>query len=71
LALPGDRHAVVRSLATTSPYAGGRKVTDVSLLGYQGKLEWSQNDQGLRIELPANAPVKHALGFRIKGVLSP
>lgn len=69
LAVPSEPRALVKSLATNSPHIGGRKVTDVSLLGFGGKLEWSQNEQGLAVKLPATAPSSHAIGLRIKGVV--
>jgi alpha-L-fucosidase len=69
LALPPQPHIAIKSLATNSPHAGGRKVTDVSLLGVSGKLEWSQDEQGLLVKLPEKAPSNHAIGLRIKGVV--
>ena len=68
LAVPGTPAAVVKSLATNSPHTGGRKVTEVSLLGYGGKLEWSQNEQGLSVTLPEKTAAEHAIALRIKGV---
>lgn len=68
LAVPTEPHALIKSLATTSPQLGGQKVTAVSLLGYRGKLEWRQNDQGLAVKLPEKSPSQHAIGLRIKGV---
>jgi alpha-L-fucosidase len=67
LAVPTERHALIRSLATGSAQIGGRKVTDVTLLG-GGKLEWAQDNNGLAIQLPA-ASGQHALGLRIRGVV--
>jgi hypothetical protein len=40
------------------------------LLGYGGKLEWSQTDQGLTVKLPEKLPSEHALGLRIEGLLA-
>jgi len=68
LAVPGEPRAVIKSLATNSPQTSGRKVTDVSLLGYPGKLEWLQDEQGLSVKLPHRLPSDHAIGLRIKGV---
>jgi alpha-L-fucosidase len=58
--------AVVRSLATDSPHAVGRKVKDVALLG-GGRLEWSQGGQGLSMKLPDRLPSIEAVGLRITG----
>ena len=72
LAVPGEPRAAIKSLAKNSPHISGRRVTDVSLLGYRGKLEWSQEEQGLVVKLPGKlpgkAPSEHAIGLRIKGV---
>ena len=61
---------LIKSLSTDSVNVAGRKITDVSLLGYGGKLEWSQNAQGLVVKLPAQAPGEHAFALRINGLLS-
>jgi len=59
MAWPEARTAVVKSLATNSPHLDGRKVAEVSLLGYSGKLEWTQDEQGLNVKLPATPPSEH------------
>ena len=59
--------AVIRSLATSSPHTGGRKVRGVTLLG-GGKLEWSQGEQGLSVKLPERLPNSEAIGLRIRGL---
>jgi alpha-L-fucosidase len=66
LAVPGEPRAVIRSLAKDSPHAVGMKIEEVSLLGGRGKLEWSQNEQGLLVKLPDSSPGEHAIGLRIK-----
>ncbi|HEX2854823.1 MAG TPA: alpha-L-fucosidase [Opitutaceae bacterium] len=66
--LPTEKTLLVKSLATPSPHIAGRKVTEVSLLGHPGKLAWSQDEGGLRVELPAELPSEHAIALRIKGV---
>jgi alpha-L-fucosidase len=68
LGWPSDRRAVITSLASNSPQVSGRKITDVSLLGYKGKLEWTQDTQGLSVRLPENAPSEHVVTFKITGV---
>jgi alpha-L-fucosidase len=62
---PETRTAVVKSLAANSPQIAGRKVADVSLLGYGGKLEWTQDNQGLNVKLPATPPSEHAVALKI------
>jgi alpha-L-fucosidase len=69
LAVPTEPRALISSLATGAAHTSGRKVSDVALLGHRGKLEWSQNAQGLAIELPPAINLKHALGLRITGIV--
>jgi alpha-L-fucosidase len=59
----------IASLATTSPHLAGRKVADVSLPGYGGKLEWSQTTEGLAVKLPEQLPGEHAIALKIAGVV--
>ena len=66
LAWPGQQ-LVVKSLAKTSPHVDGQ-ISDVQLLGHEGKLEWSQTAQGLTVELPKQKPCKHAFVFKISGL---
>jgi alpha-L-fucosidase len=70
LAWPESRSVLIKSLSTDSANVAGRKITDVSLLGYGGKLEWSQDGRGLSVKLPAQAPGEHAFALRINGLLS-
>ena len=69
-AWPESRNAQIRSLGTASPQLSGAKVTAVSLLGYGGKLNWTQDDYGLSVKLPEKAPAEHAITLRIRGLLS-
>ncbi len=69
MAWPESRRATIKSLATGSPQVEGRKIADVSLLGYGGKLEWSQTADGLSVQLPDKPPGEHAFTLRIKGLL--
>ena len=60
---------MIKSLATHSPHLEGRKVAHVSLLGHAGKIEWTQDEQGLNVKLPATPPCASAVTLKIKGVL--
>jgi len=66
LAWPG-REAVIRSLAQGSGLASG-KVKEVTLLGADGKLAFSQTEAGLVVQLPEKPPCEHAFALRIKGL---
>ena len=68
LALPTEPRTVIKSLATNSPLVAGKKVADVSLLGYPGKLEWTQDEQGLAVKLPDKLPSEHSIALRIQGI---
>jgi alpha-L-fucosidase len=58
--------AVIASLATTNTLAG--KIKAVELLGHRGKLEFTVDDTGLKIMLPAEKPCDYAYTFRITGL---
>ncbi|MFB3894954.1 MAG: alpha-L-fucosidase [bacterium] len=42
------------------------KISRVSLLGYNGRLQWKQNTNGLQITWPAVKPCDHAYTFKIE-----
>ena len=60
-----EKETVIRPLGTA---AGAMKVANVSLLGFDGRLRWSQEAQGLRVEMPAARPCDHAIALKISGV---
>jgi alpha-L-fucosidase len=68
LALPANHQLLVKSLATGGPHADTLRAENVSLLGYEGKLTWSQDDTGLHVTLPEKAPSEHAIALKITGV---
>jgi hypothetical protein len=59
---PDDGKLVVRSLAS-----GAGRVDHVRLLGYPGRLTWSQTDRGLEATLPAQKPCDYVYGLEIVG----
>jgi alpha-L-fucosidase len=67
LSIPTEPRALIKTLATNSPQMAGKKVTDVSLVGYSGKLKWNQDDQGLAVQLPEKTPSEHTVALRIRG----
>jgi len=66
-AWPESRVAQIKSLATGSPQMSDAKVTAVSLLGYGGKVNWTQDEQGLSVTLPDPAPSQYAVTLKIQG----
>lgn len=65
---PTSKSVLVKSLATASPQTAGKKVSAVSLLGYSGKVTWSQDEQGLHVQLPDQPPSEHAFALKIDGI---
>jgi len=61
-----SREIVITSLATGVAPAG--KIEKVELLGYGKTLKFSQDSEGLKIELPATPPCDHAYAFKITGL---
>jgi alpha-L-fucosidase len=51
---------VIESLAKNAPHIAARTVTHVSLVG-GGSLEWSHDEQGLRVKLPDRLPAQKPL----------
>jgi alpha-L-fucosidase len=43
------------------------KIQNVQLLGFKGKVQWKQEEGGLRITMPAEKPCNHAVTFRVVG----
>jgi len=66
LGWPDDGQLLVKSLARTDA-APDSKITKVSLLGYQGKLEWSQSAEGLVVKLPAQKLSPYTCALKISG----
>jgi alpha-L-fucosidase len=69
LAWPEGHTLVVKSLAANAPLADG-SVTDVRLIGHEGKLDWRQTPDGLVVNLPAEEPCDYAVTLRIAGVIT-
>jgi alpha-L-fucosidase len=68
---PGaPQSVVIAPLGKSSPYVEGA-ISDVRLLGYDGTLEWKQDETGLRIRLPGKKPCDYAVAFRVSGINIP
>jgi len=66
LAYPQDGIILIRSLAKT-PNPKQNTVSSVSLLGYKGKVAWSQDRNGLLVKVPKLGPSPLTAGLRIEG----
>ena len=43
------------------------KIRNVELLGFKGKVKWTQDDAGLRVQMPTDKPCEHAITLKIVG----
>jgi len=41
------------------------KVNNVELLGYNDKLQWTQDDKGLTVQMPEQKPCDYAIALKI------
>jgi alpha-L-fucosidase len=64
LGWPAKPEAVIHTLKSPGP--GERSVESIELLGSDGRLQFQQQDDGLHIQLPAQAPGRFAYAFRIR-----
>jgi alpha-L-fucosidase len=62
------RTKVIPELGSKSPYVKER-INDVALLGHQGKIQWKQEEDALRIELPTEKPCDYAVVFDVLGAV--
>jgi alpha-L-fucosidase len=57
---------VIKPLATTSSVEKV-KVRNVELLGFRGKVKWTQDEKGLTVQMPEQRPCDHAIALKIIG----
>lgn len=62
---PTEPQITIRSLAKLPGVTG--KISDVKLLGYEGVIKWTHDNNGLTIGLPAQKPCDFAAAFKIAG----
>jgi alpha-L-fucosidase len=67
LAWPANGTLVIKSLASGSSL-NQKQIRKVQMLGYKGKLKWSQTSDGLTIDLPARRPGNYAFAIKIAPV---
>ncbi|KAA6464605.1 glycoside hydrolase [Acidobacteria bacterium AB60] len=56
--------ALIKPLATSSSLAPP-KIRNVELLGFKGKLDWAQDEQGLTVKMPPEKPCEYAIALKI------
>ena len=59
-----ERQAVIKSLATDNTSAPF-KVKNVELLGFKGKLKWTQDADSLTVQMPSQKPSDHAVALKV------
>jgi alpha-L-fucosidase len=57
-----EKEALIKPLGTN---AAGMKVANVALLGFPGKLQWTQEAGGLKVQMPQEKPCDHAIALKI------
>ncbi len=62
-----EKEAVIAPLATNNKH-GVVRIGNVELLGSPGKVQWRQDESGLKVQLPAEKPGDHAIAFKITGL---
>ena len=63
-----EKQAVIPPLALSGKLGAG-KIENVELLGHHGKLQWTQDQASLRVQLPPEKPSEHGVAFRVLGAL--
>jgi alpha-L-fucosidase len=62
-----QKQTMIAPLGTTAKYAEGR-IANVELLGFRGKVEWTQDEAGLKVQLPAGKPSDYAYVLKVNGL---
>lgn len=61
-----EKQAVIAPLATNSKLGVG-KIRNVQMLGFSGQLQWTQDEAGLKVQMPPAKPCDHAVVLKIIG----
>jgi alpha-L-fucosidase len=59
-----EKKTVIKPVGTDN---AGMKVAHVELLGFKGKLQWTQGADGLKVQMPQEKPCDHAIVLKISG----
>jgi alpha-L-fucosidase len=59
-----EKETVIKPLGTNN---AGMKVVNVALLGFKGKLRWTQEAEGLKVQMPLAKPCDYAIALKITG----
>jgi alpha-L-fucosidase len=64
---PADGQIIIHSLAKIPGKPSANMIKKVALLGYKGKLEWTQTENGLTVKIPSEASVGYTCVLRVSG----
>lgn len=59
-----EKQTVIKPLATTSRVSQ-KRIENVELLGFKGKVKWTQDEQGLTVFMPEEKPCDYAITLKI------
>ena len=59
-----EKQALIKPLASTSRYLP-KRIENVELLGFKGKVKWTQDEKGLAVLMPEQKPCDHAIALKI------
>lgn len=59
----------ITSLAAASPHLNGRKISEVSMPGYNGSVGWRQTAEGLAVKMPQKQISENAIVLKIRGIV--
>ncbi|MCB9208971.1 MAG: alpha-L-fucosidase [Ignavibacteriales bacterium] len=68
MGLPQKNHIIVNSLGANSKLSDDINILNISLLGSDEKVNWSQNANGLNIELSDFSNFKYALVLKVETI---
>ena len=66
MAWPENHEALIKALGAGSADLSGKKIAAVSLLGHPGKIQYTQESAGLRIQMPATPPCDDAFVLKVE-----
>ncbi len=61
-----EKQALIAPLAAKGKLGVGR-IRNVQMLGFKGKLQWAQDETGLKVEMPPVKPCDYAFALKITG----
>jgi alpha-L-fucosidase len=59
-----ENQTVIKPLSATSSLSPN-KIRNVELLGFKGKVKWTQDESGLTVRMPEQKPCDHAITLKI------